>query len=145
MTTLDDCFRKGDLRKTQPSIAKASASLKLAKDNASDAAVHINNKMCKWAMIAAYTSMFHSARALLFKDGVKERSHFCMAIYVKEKYTGAIESKYLNELNVLREQRHMIFYGDENLNVLDAEEEEADSAVKLAMGFLESVKKIIEK
>ncbi len=68
-----------------------------------------------------------------------------MAIYVKEKYTGLIESKYLNELNVLREQRHMLFYGDEDLNVKETEEEEADSAVKLAIGFLESVKKIIEK
>ena len=145
MTTLDDCFKKGLLRKTQPNIEKAKASLELAKENADDGKVHMSNDMHNWAMVAAYTSMFHSARALLFKDGVKERSHFCMALYVKEKYAGIIESKYLNELNVLREQRHMIFYGDEELNVTEAEETEADSAVKLAIGFLESVRKIIEK
>lgn len=145
MTSLDECFDRRNLKKTQVSIEKAKSSLKIANNNIADAKTHFDNHMYNWALIASYASMFHSSRALLFKDGVKEKSHFCLALYVKEKYKGIIESKYLNELNVLREQRHMIFYGDEDVNVKEAEDVEADSAVKLAKGFLESVKKLIEK
>jgi len=38
------------------------------------------------AFILAYNSMFHSARALLFSLNVKERSHFAMLEYLKEKF-----------------------------------------------------------
>lgn len=144
MSSIDECFERRNLKKTNPSVQKAKASLTIAENNLKDAKTHLDNNMYNWALIASYASMFHSGRALLFKDGVKEKSHFCLAIYVKEKYKGIIESKYLNELNILREQRHMIFYGDEEMNVKEAQEVEADSAVNLAEGFLDSVKKIIQ-
>jgi len=32
--------------------------------------------------------MLHSPRALLFRDGVKERGHLCVVVYLKEKYGG---------------------------------------------------------
>jgi uncharacterized protein (UPF0332 family) len=143
MTTVDDCFEKGQLKKASPDIAKARASLKIAKSNIDDAKVHLETKLYNWALVASYASMFHSARALLFKDGLKERSHFCLCLYVREKYKGVIEGKYLNELNVLREQRHGILYGDENIKLKEVHEEEADSAVKIASGFLQIVEKII--
>ncbi len=38
------------------------------------------------ATIALYNAFFHTARALLFRDGIKERSHFCVARYIEEKY-----------------------------------------------------------
>jgi uncharacterized protein (UPF0332 family) len=145
MTSLDDCFRDGLLRKTSPDMNKARASLKLADSNAEDSKIHLGNRLYKWALIAAYASMFHSARALLFKDGIKERSHFCLCAYVSETYRGRIEAKYLNELNILREQRHRIFYGDEEVAEKSVEEAEAESAVSIARGFLGEVKKIVRE
>jgi len=144
MTHLDDCFGKGLLRKTVPDLDKAEASLKIAKTNLADAKNQFAGRLYNWAFIASYTSMFHSARALLFKDGVKERSHFCLCFYVREKYQRVIEMKYLNELDILREQRHRIFYGDEDVVIKQVQETEADSAVKLAEGFLQAVKRIVE-
>ncbi len=34
----------------------------------------------KWATIQAYYSMFHAARALLFKKGYREKSHYCLKV-----------------------------------------------------------------
>lgn len=93
----------------------------------------------RWAFIAAYTSMFHAGRAILYRDGVKERSHYCIYVYLREKYSGKIEAKYFSELDLLREQRHRTMYGDNEVRLKDVEKEEAEDAVKTARGFLEIV------
>ena len=143
MNEWDKCFAKDMLKKTKKDIKKAESSLKISKENLEDANSQLESRLFKWAFIAAYTSMFHAARALLYKDGIKERSHYCLCIYVKENYRGIIEAKYLNELNILREQRHRIMYGDENIRTKEVEEVEAESAVVMAEGFLKAVKNLI--
>ncbi len=85
--------------------------------------------------------MFHAARALLFKDGHKERSHYALCIYVKERYGTKIEMKYIHELNTLRMQRHDIMYGlEERPEIMEIETE---SAISVATGFLGAVKKLL--
>ncbi len=145
MSGLDKCFEDGMLKKISPDRKKAVSSLELSKQNLEDAKTHLNNRLFDWALIAAYTSMFHASRALLYKDGVKERSHYCLCEYVKEKYRGIIETKYLVELNILRSQRHQVLYGDEDVVRKEVVEVEAESAISLAGGFLESVKKLLNK
>lgn len=145
MNTIDRCFQIGQLKKSVPDIGKAKSSIKISEQNYADALVQFENKCYKWTFIAAYASMFHAARALLFKDGVKERSHFCLCNYIKEKYRGIIEEKFLNELDNLREGRHAVLYGDEeSIKTKEVDEAEADSAVKLSKGFLDAVKKLIK-
>ena len=88
--------------------------------------------------------MFHSARALLFRDGFKERSHYCIYIYISEKYAGRIGMKYLNELNSMRMIRHKVMYGDEEeVRIREVEETEAESSIKIAKGFLAEIKKLL--
>lgn len=144
MSDLERCFSEGMLKRIGTDMEKAHSSLKLAAKNLEDAKTSADNKLFNWSLIAAYTSMFHAARALLYKDGVKERSHYCLCVYIKDKYRGAIETKYLTELDILRSQRHRIMYGDENVVRLDTDETEADSAIQIASGFLDSVKKLIK-
>ncbi len=91
------------------------------------------------AEVSCYSAMFHAARALLFKDGYREKSHYALYVYLKEKYSGKIEPKFLNELNILRLERHEIFYG--------LEEQEFDDgsirrAITLAAAFISQVKRI---
>ncbi|HEX7628323.1 MAG TPA: HEPN domain-containing protein [Candidatus Methanoperedens sp.] len=61
---------------------------------------------------ALYNAFFHVARALLFKDGIKERSHFCIARYVEEKYvnTKLLNRDFLDYLDTLRDARHETQY-----------------------------------
>ena len=140
-----DCLEKGMLKETRPDGEKAKLALKIAEKNLEDAKAQVKGGLYRWAFIAAYTSMFHAGRAILYRDGIKERSHFCIYIYLKEKYSQRIEAKYFNELNVLREQKHRTMYGDEEVRLREIEKEEVENAVETAEGFLEVVRGELEK
>jgi uncharacterized protein (UPF0332 family) len=59
------------------------------------------------SVLASYLSMFHSARAILYLDGYREKSHYCVARHL-EKYVaaGQLEDKWVDLLDHYREQRH---------------------------------------
>jgi len=59
-------------------------------------------------IFCSYTAMFHSARALLFKDGIKERSHICIVSYIREKYPEL--RRLSNQLDAYRRNRHNTLY-----------------------------------
>ena len=40
----------------------------------------------KWATVQLYYSMFHSARALLYAAGLREHSHVCLLLAMRELY-----------------------------------------------------------
>jgi len=86
--------------------------------------------------------MFHATRSLLFKDGYREKSHYCMARYLEEKYvdTGKMERIIIDLLDRFRELRH------EELYELDfcVTEEDADEAVQNAEKVLTTVEKLIQ-
>jgi uncharacterized protein (UPF0332 family) len=50
--------------------------LKAAKDDLKEAQNRFKSKKYKYATITAYYSMFHSARALLYVKGYREKSHY---------------------------------------------------------------------
>ncbi|TET80611.1 HEPN domain-containing protein [candidate division TA06 bacterium] len=134
---LKECFDRGLLAKAKPSknktkqsLASTRSSLRKARDN-----TKINNMDV--AVVMAYTSMFHAFRALLFADGVKERSHVCMLEYVKK---GFPELKDLaKEADAYRRFRHTALYG---LEVL-VSREDAVAAIKLAEKISTSVVKVL--
>jgi len=52
----------------------------------------------KWCIIKCYYSMFHSARAILFKLGFKERRHFAIKVVLDDlNIKGKLESIYVND------------------------------------------------
>jgi uncharacterized protein (UPF0332 family) len=62
-------------------------SLELSKGNIEDAVENLSIHRSRVVAISSYTAMFHAARAILFRDGfIKERSHECIPVYLKEKY-----------------------------------------------------------
>ena len=136
-----ECLENGLLKKDKPDINKAKRSIEIAKSKLGKAEQLLEFEICDMALVNCYSSMFHSARALLFKDGFKEKSHYAVYVYLKERYYSKIELKFLNELNILRLDRHEVFYA--------LEEPELDKAglkksIKLAGEFIESINKILE-
>lgn len=83
--------------------------------------------------------MFHAARALLFRDGIKERSHECIPVYLKEKYPD-MESL-ANTLDAYRRFRHHAIYG------LDfaMDRSEARATLEVAEEFLEKIKQVLQE
>ena len=141
---IETLIRSGQLIKTAPDLKKAEKSLALAENKLENAKEEIDAGIYDNALVSAYTAMFHTARALLFKDGFKERNHYVLYEYLKEKYKDKVGMKYINELNILRTMRHKIIYGDEGVNIKEIKEAEAQDAIEVARGFLDSVSKIIK-
>ena len=138
---IEDCLEEGLLKKVPPNKDKAIKSLEKSKHLLELAESELNNGFYESAIVSAYMSVFHAARAILFRDGFKERSHYALYVYISEKYEGKIEKWLINELNALRLQRHELMYDiEKSVEVL---EEDANTALNIAKEFLKSVKKIL--
>lgn len=120
------------MKRTSPDMENALRSLELSKSNIEDAEQNMSIHRYRVVAISSYSSMFHAARAILFRDGIKERSHECIPVYLKEKYP-QLETL-ANILDSYRRFRHDAIYG-------------LDFAIddKEAKAALDSAKEILEK
>lgn len=90
--------------------------------------------------IAAYNSAFHTARALLFAKGFKERSHYCLGIAIRQLYKD--NPRIMDLINIfdeLRVSRHNVQYGGALVS-----EEEAEFVLNFIEEFLKNVKDILK-
>ena len=80
--------------------------LSVAKSDLSDAKAGHENERYKWSPIQAYYSMFHAARALIYSQGYREKSHYCLAIALRSLFVdeGTMDAKlvrdFLNAMNL---------------------------------------------
>ena len=134
---IEDCFRFRLLRKIKPDEEKAKKSLEISKNRLKEAGRAIELKIFQYAILESYMAMFHAARALLYKDGIQEKSHFAIFIYLKEKYSDKIPLHILNLLNIHRIERHEAMYGLE----YKPEEQDALAALEDAKVFVKEIEK----
>jgi Uncharacterized conserved protein related to C-terminal domain of eukaryotic chaperone, SACSIN len=136
---VEECFKEGLLRKVEPSADKVKRSLGASKGYIENAKDNLKMKNYGLVIFCAYTSMFHAARAILFRDGVKERSHICIVSYLQEKYP---EIKNLaNMLDSYRKSRHTSLYSLDYL----IDEKDAKEAIKDAEIFMKNIREIVER
>jgi len=58
------------------------------------------------ALIAAYMGYFHAARAVLFRDGVREKSHYCIGVYLESyRERGLLEDEWVLQFDHMRGMR----------------------------------------
>lgn len=138
---VDDCFRFRLLRKIKPDKEKSEKSLEIAKQRLKKADEAIKLKIYEFAVLESYMAMFHSARALLYRDGVQEKSHFAIYIYLKDKYSNKMPVSIINLLNIHRTERHEAMYGLE----YNPQKEDALTASEDAKLFVAEIEKILGK
>jgi len=133
-----ECFQKGLLKRTSTDMENALRSLELSRSNIEDAVENFSIHRYRVVAISSYSSMFHAARAILFRDGIKERSHECIPVYLKETYP-QLETL-ANILDSYRRFRHDAIYG------LDfaIDDKEAKAALDSAKEILEKIRIFIE-
>jgi uncharacterized protein (UPF0332 family) len=136
---LKDCFKEGLLRKTKPSIQYAIKSLETSLHYIQNAKDNFEIKNNNLVIFCSYTAMFHSSRALLFKDGIKERSHICIVSYIRETYPKLRSLS--NQLDAYRRNRHNTLYALDFL----ISEHEAQQAIKDAEQFYQQIKTMIDE
>ena len=142
LTEVDDCFEKGLLKKGMKSKRLALQDLAQAEFFLNESFDLINIQKKEMAAIAMYNAAFHAARALLYLDGVKEKSHYCLQKYLEAKFgkKELLSSEELSLFDLLRGIRQEVQYNvskvkfEENLNELYDKTE----------SFIEKAKKIVE-
>jgi len=115
------------VEKANTILAEASASLKI---DAPDGSV-----------LMAYEAMLIAAKAVLAKDGYREKSHYCVVVYLKEKYVdvGKINKATIELFDHYRSLRHMVAYDSEFM----ASREDAEQAIKDGSRIVAEIKKLI--
>ncbi|MEW6416865.1 MAG: HEPN domain-containing protein [Nitrospirota bacterium] len=137
----NDCISEGLLRKIPPSREKAFRSIERSEKWLKEAEKTLKSEAFDSSVLASYMVMFHSARAILFFDGFREKSHACVARYLEEKYvkTKKLKKKWVDLLDHHREIRHNDQY---DLSFFSTDEE-AEQAVKSASEFLNKMKELL--
>ncbi len=138
---LEECFSLRLLRNIKPDVEKSKKSIKLAKERLARSEKAFNFEFFDFVILEAYSSMFHATRALLYRDGVQEKNHFAVFLYLKEKYSGKIPFHIINLLNIHRIERHEATYG------LDYKpsKENALVAIEDAKIFIKQIRGVLER
>ncbi len=134
---LQDCYRQGLLKKVKPDPENAKRSIEQSFKGLEDANKNLEIECYNVVIILNYTSMFHAARALLFRDGIKERSHLCIPVYIKAKYPAL--KRFANMLDSYRMFRHRTIYGLE----VTIDKAEAEEAIKTAGEFITEIENMV--
>lgn len=142
LSKVEECFKEGLLKRIKPNMKYAEQSIKQAEHFLEECDTLIDKDIRDMAFIALYNASFHAARAILFRDGIKERSHYCVSKYIEEKYAEKeiITLQQAVVLDSLRERRNDIQYSLKPLEM----EEDLHEIYNEVLAFIERVKEIIE-
>lgn len=132
---LTDCFKRGLLVKTIADVDSARRSLTLAQRYLADADKNLAIESYRIVIVTSYAGMFHAARAVLYRDGIKERSHECIPLYIREKYPALAAQASM--LDSYRKYRHEAIYGLD----FNARKQDAITALAVANSFLSAIEK----
>jgi uncharacterized protein (UPF0332 family) len=112
MGRVDDLLQKGKLKKAIVSKEMYEKEFNIAVKDLESAKKSFHDENYKWATIQAYYAVFHAARALLFKSGYREESHFALKVAFKELFidTHELPASVYNTLERGMDLREMADY-----------------------------------
>jgi len=111
----EDCLKTGKIKKFSRGKILSSKEIRLAEEDLRTAEKSFKDKNYRWCIIQIYYSMFHSARALLYFENFRERSHYCLNQAIRELYVkqGRIDVFFLEALLEAKNLREAAdYYGD---------------------------------
>lgn len=79
----EKCLKKNSIKSFPQGKRLIPKEIDSAENDLISAKESFKNKNHKWATIQAYYSMFHGARALLYSQDLREKSHYCLAVAVR--------------------------------------------------------------
>lgn len=82
--------------------------LQVAQDDLGEAEAGYQRAGYKWSTIQSYYAMFHASRALVYSQGYREKSHYCLSVAMRHLFVaqGVVPEKMVDDLDdarVLRE------------------------------------------
>jgi uncharacterized protein (UPF0332 family) len=135
---LQKLLEERKLVKIKPDKKLVLKEMAAAKSDLKDAKESVALKKFKWATIQGYYSMFHSARALLFAKGYREKSHYALLVAIRDLYAGEIER------SLIQEFEHGMYLRQEADYGLKFSESGALDVTQTAQRLLEKAKAILK-
>lgn len=140
LNSLDECYRKELLRRVEPSLEKARRSLQQSRVWQDEARKSLAAGAFRSAMVSSYNGYFHAARAILYRDGLREKSHLCIELYLSSYVTkGVLEPPWIAQFSRMRSARHMDLYSF----TAAPSREEVESALRGAEAFLARIEALL--
>ncbi|MBI4044261.1 MAG: HEPN domain-containing protein [Candidatus Diapherotrites archaeon] len=139
MINLKECIEKGLIRKMPASKQKALQSIEKAKELLGEAKQNLEDDRINSSVIVCYLAIFHAARAVLFRDGFREKSHECIIKYLEEKYSETIPQKQIQLLDKFKSERTHTQYDVS----YSPNEEEAEKMNQFAEEFISTIEQIL--
>ncbi len=136
---LRDCFEKGLLKNVPKNIDIVEKTLGMAVNDLAEAEMSYNQERYVWAMVQVYTSMLNLGRAVLFSDGIKERSHYCTVEYLRRHYSEHY-GDLIEKMDVLRRERHLTLYDSRE----HVSSEMVNERIDWCKEFLEKTKELLK-
>jgi len=136
---IKELFDKGELIRIPIDKNKVKNSLLTAEDKLEEAKQLFNDDYFNPAILSAYTSMFHAARALPYNEGIQEKGHFAVIAYLKERYKSSLSEDLLNTFEVLKKMRRGILYGFQE----EFDKPEAETAILGSEDFLFKIRELL--
>ncbi len=131
------------LRRIPKSRKKAEESIKTAESWLTEAENNLNSEAFRSCILSSYLAMFHSARAVLFLEGFREKSHFAVTRFLESTFVerDLLEKEWIELLDYYREIRH----ADQYSTSFIASREEAENALESAQKFVERIKRLLKE
>ncbi len=140
MTSLEECYAKDLLRRVEPSPAKAKRSLDQSRAWHEEAEKAQAAGAYRSALISSYNAFFHAARAILYRDGLREKSHICVELYLGSYVArGALEPAWIAQFSRMRSARH----ADQYSFSAAPSREEVESAVQGSQAFIARMERLL--
>jgi len=108
-----------------------------AKSDLETARKSLHDENFKWAIIQGYYSIFHSARALVYSKGFREKSHYALLVAIQELFRDELEAFLIQGFEDAMNLRQTADYG------LTFSKEGAINVIDTAEKFLLKTKKIL--
>ncbi len=119
----DACLQRGKIVRFPAAKKLAPKELDVAREDLKTAQKSLKQKSYKWATVQAYYAMFHAARTLLYHQGYREKSHYCLILAMKAFYVskGVLEMRLVESLQMAKALRE----GADYENTFDSESAKA--------------------
>ena len=107
--TFKDCLARRKIFRFKAAGYLVNLEVEDAESDLESAQEEFQKSGFKWATVKSYYSMFHSARALLYSRGYREKGHYCLylaikELFVKEKILDPQSAEDFNNSMILREE-----------------------------------------
>lgn len=139
--TFKDCLEKKRIFHFEPARHLVDLEIEDANSDFLSAREELAKNGFKWATIKGYYAMYHSARALLYSQGYRERGHYCLYLAIKEFFVKEekLDPKIAEDLNAC-----MILREDADYK-RKFSQKGAFATIEAAERFIKAAKKILGK